>query len=109
MKLYLLVCLCFLSRNSFSMHLCKTVTQEDLDRVARVEERKSPDFLKLEGVLKDGRKINYSENLSGENVGLATCDTLACSASQEKHIVDESCPDYWYKVLIAKLAQQKGS
>lgn len=109
MKLYLLVSLCFLSFNSFSMHSCKTLTQDDLDQVSSIEERRSPDFLKFVAILKDGTQINYSENLSGENVGFATCNALASATSFQKHIVDESSTDYWYKVLSAKLAQQKGS
>lgn len=106
MKLYLFAWLCFISSTSFSMYLGKPLTQEELDQISRVDERRSPDFLKFDVVLKDGQKIAYSENLRGENAGGATCDISESSSSLKKYNTE---PYYWHTLILAKLASSKGT
>lgn len=93
----------FLATMNNAMYITRPVSPQELALVASVTQQASPDFLKLTGTLIDGTQVIYSEKLSGENAGLATCSIVQSPYSPLRHSMDESSPDYWHKILTTKL------
>lgn len=85
------------------------ITMHDLNAICTVSELKNADQHLLVGIFKTGSVLTYLHVLSGENVGLETCAVKCAPDDFQKYITDQTSPDYWCKIFLAKLQQLRGS